>query len=325
MLKKLLISIAIGTVLIYLSLRGINLHELSLHHSDFNALYLIPTFALLISLPMIRSLRLKILFVHLKKVEYYKMLLMNNIGYFFIMLLPLRLGELAIPYMMKRDSGISMASAMSVIFVERMIDFIVLLGFLFFISFILFLPPWLMKSGIIISVLLAVVVIALFVSYRHSHLVKSMIDPVLKRMPMHLQERIRGILGRFKEGFRIINSPGLIIVVVLISIVVWSISVMIIYCLLRFQGVNLGFMAAITVMVVNVIGVSLPSGPGVIGNFQYSCIVALSFFGVERNASFIFANLYYIIGMSFTMLIGIISFAVSGISFREIRENLQLK
>ncbi|PKL19085.1 MAG: hypothetical protein CVV49_02770 [Spirochaetae bacterium HGW-Spirochaetae-5] len=324
MKKKGIISSIIGSVLLYLSLQGVKFSEISLSNGDFNASFLIPIVVLMLLVPLIRALRLKLLFSHLHNIQYSQVFLVNNIGYLFIMLLPLRLGELAIPYLMKRNNGISMVSTMSVIFIERMIDFIVLVGFLFFIYFMLLLPPWLLKSGIIISLGLGIIIVSLFVSYRRSGFIKTLIEPLLKRMPQHIQDKIDGILRRLREGFGIIQSPGLIFLTIVISIIVWVISVIIIYCLFRFYGINLGFIAAMTVMVVNVIGISIPAGPGVIGNFQYSCIIALSFFGLDRNVSFIFSNLYYVISMSFTMLIGIISFMATDISFREIKENLNL-
>ena len=62
---------------------------------------------------------------------------------------------------------------------------------------------------------------------------------------------------------------------------------------------------------------SLPAAPGLIGNFQFACMFALSLWGIAKNEAFAFAMVYYFIGVGINVVLGLIFLPFMDIPFRQ--------
>ncbi|MCB1192966.1 MAG: flippase-like domain-containing protein [Leptospiraceae bacterium] len=319
-MKKILFSISIGTFLLYLSFKGVDLHSVFQPLRKLNYLYLVFIIITIVIIYFLRSFRLKYIINTLSpNLSFIQSLSYNCVGYFFILLLPMRLGELIIPYLIKKDGFLSISSALSMIAVERLIDLIVLVSLLFFIVFNYVMPDWLLKSGVFLSGILLLGCIFFIIMYKHSHYAWKLLLPIMNLFPEPLHLKIKNILKGFKEGFSIFSSPVRVTFTVFISYVVWFLSATCVYFIFKFINLDLDYLTAISVMVINVIGVSIPAGPAMIGNFQYSIIVALGLFGVDKNIAFSIANVYYIISFSMTILLGLPFFHYVNFRLSEIK------
>lgn len=69
------------------------------------------------------------------------------------------------------------------------------------------------------------------------------------------------------------------------------------------------------------LGVGLPAAPGLIGNFQFACMVALSFWGVAKNEAFAFAMVYYFNNVGINIVLGLIFLPFMNIPFRQMFKN----
>lgn len=320
-MKKILLSILIGIFLLYLSFRGVDLNFVFQPLQKLNYLYSVFIIITIIAIYLLRSFRLKYIINTLSPdLSFIQCLSYNCVGYFFILLLPMRLGELIIPYLIKKDGFLSISSALSMIAVERLIDLIVLVSLLFLIVFNFVMPNWLLKSGVLLGGILVLGCIVFIIMYRHSHYIWKLLLPIMNLFPEPLHLKIKNILKGFKEGFSMFANPKRIAITVFISYIVWLLSAICIYFSFRFINLNLDFMAAVSIMVINVIGVSIPAGPAMVGNFQFSIIVALELFGVDKNISFSFANLYYMINFTATILFGLPFFYYVNFSLSEIKK-----
>jgi uncharacterized membrane protein YbhN (UPF0104 family) len=88
--------------------------------------------------------------------------------------------------------------------------------------------------------------------------------------------------------------------------------------------IPLNYNHALIVMSINTIGIAFPAGPGMIGNFQYSCMVALDLFNTDKTLAFAFANIYYLIGMGLTVILGLVLLPSLHLSYTEIKKDIYL-
>jgi uncharacterized protein (TIRG00374 family) len=123
------------------------------------------------------------------------------------------------------------------------------------------------------------------------------------------------------NGFRVISSMKKFTQVFLLSFLVWFLSALAVYLLFSFYKLPLGILEAIAVTTITALGISLPAAPGLIGNFQFACIVALSFCGVAKNEAFAFAMVYYFTGVGVNIVLGLIFLPFMNIPFRQMFKN----
>jgi hypothetical protein len=64
--------------------------------------------------------------------------------------------------------------------------------------------------------------------------------------------------------------------------------------------------AAYTVLIITALGVTLPTAPGFVGNYHYSCVLALTLFGIPKNDALTFAILLHFMQVMVTILLGLI-------------------
>jgi hypothetical protein len=98
----------------------------------------------------------------------------------------------------------------------------------------------------------------------------------------------------FIEGVAVINDPGRMITVYLISLGIWGGLATGVYALAMAFGFDLGFAACVAVMAIVNLGLIIPSSPGFIGTFQFFCVAALGLFGVEQSSALSFSVIYHL-------------------------------
>jgi uncharacterized membrane protein YbhN (UPF0104 family) len=71
------------------------------------------------------------------------------------------------------------------------------------------------------------------------------------------------------------------------------------------MDLQLGWLAAVTVLVLTCIGIALPAAPGFIGNYHYACVVALGLFGVAKDVALASAILIHFLTVLVIVLMGV--------------------
>lgn len=144
---------------------------------------------------------------------------------------------------------------------------------------------------------------------------------------------IVGKIQRFLLGFwdglqsiRSIRQPGLFI---LYSVGIWMMYFLMTYvCFFAFEPTrHLGMTAGLVVFVFGTFGVIIPS-PGGMGTFHALAVIALSFYAIQGDDAFSFANiLFFSIQIGCTILLGIVSLILMPLTNRnyDSRHNLLVK
>jgi len=322
-LLKIFISFLIGAVFSYLTLKNVDLSNLHKVQFKGSKIDLINALLLLLTLPFLRAFRLRTLYRDFGEISLMTFLKFNNVGFLFIVMLPMRLGEFIIPYLIKKNLQVSLTVATGVIILERVIDLAILFAILSVCLISLVMPQWFVKYEYLLFGI-SVIPLTLLISFVFRfELFKRLIAILLWWAGERVKNRIFGILDKLYQGVSLIRNPRRVIFVVFQSIFIWLVSALIIFFLLRYMSIELSLLGAATVMVVNTVAIALPAGPGMMGSFQYSCMVALSIFSVETSVAFIFANYYYALAIGLTLLIGVVSLPFVNLKYAEIKSDIR--
>jgi len=79
------------------------------------------------------------------------------------------------------------------------------------------------------------------------------------------------------------------------------------------------FTAALVVFIFIGFGTALPQAPGMVGTYQYACVLALGLFGVAESDAFAYGLVLNAIQLGTLVAQGLVALATSGTSIGEIR------
>lgn len=318
LLTKLFISVLIGGFFLYLTVKDIQFDQLTYKFSE-NSFFLITIYiAIFVLMTFLRALRSYFVLKNLGEITIRQMTTFTCIGYSFIVVLPLRMGEFIIPFLIKKNTGISLSSSLIVILFERLLDLTIILIALLFVISTLVVPSWLVHANLVMMAVVGIFLIIFILSYRHSHFVWKLLLPFIQIFPESKQEKVKHILRGFKQGFQIIKKKENLVIVLGLSLLILVLIVGSIYTVLQMNGIAPNIVLSFTIFLINSIGISLPAGPAMMGNYQYSIMIALSLFSIDKNLAFIFANTYYLLGVGMTILLGMTFLPFTKFTFQDI-------
>ncbi len=316
-MKKIILGTAIGTLFLYFSLRGLDMKGLSDGLSRVKIVYFIPIAVIFFIIPYLRSLRWGIIISPIKKISQKELFPIACIGFMAIILVPMRFGELIRPYLLKEKLKIPFSSGLATIFVERILDVLIIL--FIFIGVIIFspLPDWFVKSGYTLAGGFVVMMLCLTVFYLKTDDSIRFLQPIIRSFPHGLKEAINGFIYNLAEGVKVVGNPRRLLAALVLSILIWGLNGAALYILFFSHSFGLPIVVAFIVLVALIAGISMPTAPGMLGNFQYPIIATLSLFGVPKDDAFIFSMLYYIIGLGIAVLLGMLFLPSMNISFKD--------
>ncbi len=302
--KKIIFGIIISAVLVYLSVRGISfqdiVHDLQKIHVGYVALFLVV--ALLMQ--WLRSYRWGVILQPLEKIDQLSLFSVTSVGFLAIAAIPARIGELARPYLIAKKSTIKMSSALGTIIVERVLDSFSVLTIAVIILLLADLPSWMIKSSLLLFVLTLTIFCCIVGLVWRRKTALKIINRILSKLPGKFANKIDEIIHRFIDGFQIIVNIRLLLYLLFLSATVWLLDVLAIYILFEAFGFTLPVMASFIVMVILMVGIAVPTAPGYIGSWHFSCILALGLFGIAKTDALSFAVVYHFLSMIIIIVLG---------------------
>lgn len=306
--KKVIFGILISLiciVLVYLSVRDINLHDVFIALEKIKLIYVIYFILLVIFMQLLRSYRWGVILQPMEKIDQVSLFSVTSVGFLAIAAIPARIGELARPYLISKRSSIKMSSALGTILVERVLDGFSVLAIAVIVIFLTELPPFMIKSGFVFFLLafLMFCFIAFLILRKEKAL--KLINKVLNKLPGKLAHKMDELIYHFIDGFQIITNIKLLLYLFFLSALIWLVDVMAIYVLLLAFGFNLPLIASFVVMIILIVGIAIPTAPGYIGNWHLACVLALSLFGLAEAQTLSFAVVYHFLSMVIVMVLGV--------------------
>lgn len=320
-MKKLITGILIGIVLIYLSLRGIDFREVADGFRHIRVDYVLLFLAIVFCVQFLRSFRWGLMLRPLDRVDQISLFSVTSVGFLAIIALPARLGELARPYLITKKSQIKMTAALGTVLVERVCDSIAILAiFGIVLFFIPSLPPWLVRSALLVSLLTFMFVFFMIVMLMKRDAALKALAPLINRLPERFAGKIDGLLHQLIDGFKIFSNFKLLLLVILLSALIWIINAAAIYTLFHAFAFNLSFAAATVTMIILLIGIAIPTAPGFIGNWHYACILGLTLFDVSKSEALTFAVIYHFLSIGIVVALGLIFLPFNKFSIADMKK-----
>lgn len=235
-----------------------------------------------------RASRWRFLIAPVKAVPFREGVLLNWIGFFAIFALPLRLGEMARPALTKIRHGVPVSAGLGTVAVERVIDGLV--TSLCVVWALVALPhletndpiarslPY--YGGLAVTVFAAAMVGLVLFLWQRSLAVR-LVDWTFGLLSRRLSSTVASKVASVADGVRSIGDPRLATGFVLETLVYWATNALGMWLLGWGCGLDMSFGHAVAVMGILAIGILLPAGPGLFGNFQLAISVALKLFFAE--------------------------------------------
>ncbi len=319
-MKKLVVGIFVSIVFVYFSFRGVEFDKVLTAFKNSKHFFLIPAMALFLLASLLRSLRWGVILSPIERISQRKLFPIVCVGQMGVTLIPMRIGEFIRPHLVNVESKIPLSSALATILMERLFDALTILSILFLITFNSTLPDWLVKTGYVSMLALAVLLFFVLLLYFKPESTIKFSSPLLRIFPQKYQVKFEGMIHNFAEGFKIISSPKRLVYILFLSFSVWGSFGLGIYALFFFSNFQLTLIDALIVLVCTIIGVSIPAAPGMVGNFHYASIVALSILGIQKSDALTFSMIYHFLAIGKHILLGLIFLPLVNLSFRDVKK-----
>ena len=243
-----------------------------------------------------RSLRWRYLLLHLKAISPWRLYSIISIGYLANNILPMRLGEVVRAHFVGEKEGISKASGLATIGVERVLDGLTLLllaGVMW--PFL----PWtdVLKTDtgdlkiwwVALSIALALAFVAAFVLLvilaTSPGLGRTLAHLLSSLMPVRLRPKVEGLINLMLEGLGALRSPRRLIAMLVLSIPVWLAEAALYYLIAISFDLDVGFHVILLVTATSNLATAVPSSIGGIGPFEVVAKATLVAFGVGTAAA----------------------------------------
>lgn len=225
------------------------------------------------------------------------------VGFTAILLLPFRLGEFVRPYLLARRSDLSMSAVLGTVVVERVVDGLTVTGLLF-ITLATYTgtasPAFAQTTGFVsAAIFVPALLVCLFALWMREPTIRTL-RKIGNLVSATLTEKILGLLETFIDGFRGLIAGRALVRFLAATAVYWFANVFSLFLLARYGfDFDVSLWDSATIMAIMVIGLMIPAGPAMTGNFEFFVLKSLALFvattGVAGVAAGAFAALLHIL------------------------------
>ena len=220
--------------------------------------------------------------------------------------LPFRLDEFVRAFAAHRFTRVPGLKLLGSMALERLVDFGVLLLMMAVVAWLLPLPPWLALA----AKLVAVATVALMATL-------ALLQGLGGRLGAgRLDKFLSGLAG----GSQAMRRPDLLVVAVAVTLVEWTITLMVTHVTLEAVGVSLPPGGVLVVVVLFMGSFAMPLAPAGIGVFEVAMRLALpALFGVSEEAAVVAALAIHTVLLAPVVLTGAVIIVVGGIRMRDVK------
>jgi uncharacterized protein (TIRG00374 family) len=282
---KIVVSLAISAFFIWLTLRGTELQQVWVALKSANYLYVIPYLGILAAIHFCRVYRWGILLEPVGRPSFRKLNSAGAIGFMALMIIPFRLGEFARPLLVAEKGKLRRSAAMASVVVERVVDGIAMAVVL--IAAMLFSRPvtrdeaiigWVRAGGVMVFCAFAALLVFLLIAYWQRDLAVRIVDRLTRPISARLAAKLSGMLDAFIGGLKVVPDRRKVLLFFALTAIYWGINGGGMALLARGFGLHVPPAGIFAVLGVLVVGVMIPSGPGMLGTFQGAVILGMQLF-----------------------------------------------
>ena len=231
-----------------------------------------------------RTMRWFFLISQSKSINFSSVLSALILGFMINNLLPAKLGELARAEILARGKKLSRSFLLGTILAERLLD--VMIVVIFLTISILFSKS--LFHVISLNYRLAAIIAIIFVSL-FLLLNKKIRKKIIKMLPKKWQRFFSLASDKFATSFLFLKDRELFPKILFYTVLVWLITFLSYYTIIRGLNVNLPLYAYLFVISVSAIGMVIPSSPANMGVYHAIATGAIMLFMVPKDTAFAIA------------------------------------
>lgn len=323
------LSLAMSAVFIWLSLRHTDVRAVLSAMGSADPLRILVYVAILLVIHVIRTVRWGILLEPLGRVSFKRLNSASAVGWMLLMVLPLRLGEFARPLLIARPpegggAPLRRSGALASIVVERIVDgiFIGILGMVAlrmlgnsasgkYLDFAKSASVLVAAGFFALCVLL---VLAVLFQQRALRLCSRLLTPVSPRVATRVTSMLESFISAVHLG-----SGWKLLAFFVLTALYWTLNAVGLAVLAPAFGFNgLTPLMLAVILTIQVVGVMVPAGPGMVGTMQFFTQAGLSLFVAEgfsaRGAAW--ANTIWLLQFSEQVILGLIFLLAGHVSLK---------
>ena len=281
-----LVSLAFSGVFVWLSLRQTDLRAVARAMAAAGWLPLLVYLLILLAVHIVRTVRWGLLLERVGHVGFRRLNSASAIGYMMLMVLPLRLGELARPLLVARTRDgagpqLSRGGAMASCVVERVIDGLAVgamgvLG-LYFVGARGGMADFARHASVLVSAAFSALCVSLIAAFFARRRAVALVRRLVGAVSPRLAARAAWILDEFITALHL-GSAWRVLAVLLLTATHWGLQVVGFTLLAPAFGIHLTPLMACAVLASQAAGVMVPAGPGMVGTSQFFTQAGLSIF-----------------------------------------------
>jgi hypothetical protein len=286
MLVRLAISLILSAGALYYVLGGLHIDEVWQSMQSIHPAYTAAYIATLMFTQVARAMRWGILIQPFCKLGHSAVWRISNVGNMAIMLLPLRLGEFARPFLMKKEAGVSLTAGMGAAVVERVLDGL-LVTLMFFVTTMTLdeqhpISMTLHRGSLIALAIFAGTSVAIVLTLCAHNLMQRLLKAFVGRFSPSLADKLMALLDAFVSGLRALPDIKASLLVIVWTLLYWCVNALGMYWLMCAFGWDVPVIAGFTVVCVLVIGIMVPAGPGFLGVYQAAIVAGLHVYNIPQ-------------------------------------------
>jgi hypothetical protein len=180
------------------------------------------------------------------------------------------------------------------------------------------LPGW-VRTGAIVPAVFAVILVTLVILLYWRG--EAFVDRwVLHRLPERFAGGLKRVTGAIVAGMQVLPNPRLLVAVFLVSLALWFLPILSSYIMIRAFDFPVPFSAAVVVFIFIGFGTALPNVPGMIGPYQYACVLALELFGVDKVDALAYGLVLNAVQFLTIIAQGLIALPLAGVRWSDLRQ-----
>ena len=252
---------------------------------------------------LLRSRRWQVLLAPVRAIAFANVVRYTLVGYLANNVLPARLGEVVRCHYLGDREGLSRATALGTVLVERIVDTAVVAALAAASVTLLGLGGGVGIAVAIGLVLSALLVVGLAVAVMPDTLPgTATIRAALARRPWG-----RSVVTRLHEGLAVAARPRTLRDTVLLSLASWAAGIIAFGASAQAVGVVLQPLQLVAVTAVVTLATAIPSGPGYLGPFELAAVRIMGVMGIGTDAAFAAAVVAHVVVLATTSLGGAVS------------------
>jgi uncharacterized protein (TIRG00374 family) len=316
-----IIGLLLGSVFLWFALRNVRWSEFAAALRAADVRYAPPFLLALFLFYWLKAIRWRQLLSPIRPTRARALFGAVMIGYAANAVLPMQLGELVRAHVAARRLDVPTPAALASIALERVFD----LGLI-----VLLLPITLGTmvrpvddvaiAGRIVALGALLLVGAVLLLQARTDFTVRMTAGVFFWLPASARARLTQHVRSAAAGLQAVRRPSILVAVTLSSIAQWACMLACVWLSVAAIGIEVPWQTALTLMVLTVIGVSLPTAPGYVGSIQLAFVLALKPAGVSPESALAASMFYHALAYVSVVVGGLFFLRRYGMRFGQLRE-----